>query len=208
VIAQRFRATGEAQQRIVRGLTSDAASIDALRSAIARRAYELDVVALDGFSEAQRALHIWSNELPPRTSVKGEALRVYVEQLDAMLSAIAREHPDHLLVVVSPSGPNPPALPDTPYFQLRDAIAADDPGADDGFVVITGSGTTHRDNPQPAQAIDVVPTVLFAAGLPAARDMDGRVLTDAFDDAFLRAHPLSLIASYEAKEIVVRRGGV
>jgi hypothetical protein len=207
-VAQRFRATGEAQQRIVRGLTSDLGATDALRGAIAQHAYELDVVALDGFSEAQRALHIWSNELPAKSSVKGEALRTYVAQLDAMLAGIAREHPDHLLVVVSPSGPNPPALPDTPYFQLRDAIAADDPGADDGFVVITGSGTTHRDNPRTAQAIDVVPTVLFAAGLPSARDLDGRVLTDPFDDAFLRANPLSLIASYEAKQIVVRRGGM
>jgi hypothetical protein len=83
----------------------------------------------------------------------------------------------------------------------------DDPGADDGFVVITGLGTTHRDNPAAAKVEDIVPTTLFAAGLPAGRDMDGAVLTAAFDDAFLRRNSLSLIATYEAKQIVVRRGG-
>ena len=58
-----------------------------------------------------------------------------------------------------------------------------------------------------ARLPDIVPTVLFAAGLPVARDMDGRVLTDAFDDDFLRRTPLSVIQTYEAKQIVVRRGG-
>ena len=128
-----------------------------------------------------------------------------------MLDALARDYPDHQIVVVSPSGPVPPELPADAYFIIRDAILNDDPGADDGFVLIITSpgvaGTTHRENPASAYVVDVVPTVLFAAGLPVARDMDGRVLTDAFDDDFLRRSPLSVIQTYEAKQIVVRRGG-
>jgi hypothetical protein len=165
------------------------------------------MVALDGFSEAQRALHIYANELPPRTSMKGEALRAYVVQLDALLAALGRDYPDHLLVVTSPCGPAAPPLPVTPYAFAREEFGVDDPGADDGFIVITGLGTTHRDNPAAAKVDDIVPTTLFAAGLPTGRDMDGSVLTQAFDDAFLRRNALSLIATYEAKEIVVRRGG-
>jgi hypothetical protein len=207
LLAARFNGTGNARARILRGLAADAAAINALGHIGAERAAGLTVVDLDGFSEAQRALHIYSNALPARTSMKGEALRAYVGQLDALLAAIARDHPDHLLVVVSPSGPAPPPLPVTPYAFAREAFAVDDPGADDGFVVITGGGTTHRDNPAAAKVEDVVPTVLFAAGLPAGRDMDGSVLTAAFDDAFLRRNALSLIATYEAKEIVVRRAG-
>jgi hypothetical protein len=49
--------------------------------------------------------------------------------------------------------------------------------------------------------------VLFAAGLPVGRDMDGRILTDAFTDETLRRSTLSAIQTYEAERIVVRRGG-
>jgi len=182
--------------------------MNATRRIAADRTIGLDIVALDGFSEAQRALHIYANDLPPRTSMKGEALRAYVVQLDALLAAIGRDYPDHLLVVTSPCGPAPPPLPVTPYAFAREEFGVDDPGADDGFVVITGSGTTHRENPASAKVDDIVPTTLFAAGLPTGRDMDGSVLTAAFDDTFLRRNSLSLIATYEAKQIVVRRGSV
>jgi len=124
-----------------------------------------------------------------------------------MIGELARDYPDHLVVVVSPSGPTPPQLPATAYFIARDVILNEDPGADDGFVLMTGGGTTHRENPASAYVVDVVPTVLFAAGLPVSRDMDGRVLTDAFDDELLRRNPLSMIQTYEAKQVVVRRGG-
>jgi hypothetical protein len=215
LLAGRFDGTGPARARILRGLAADTAAIHSINALAgntlghigAEHAAGLTVVDLDGFSEAQRGLHIYTNDLPARTTMKGEALRSYVGQLDALLAAIARDHPDHLLVVVSPSGPAPPPLPVTPYAFAREAFAVDDPGADDGFVVITGGGTTHRDNPAGAKVEDIVPTVLFAAGLPAGRDMDGSVLTAAFDDAFLRRNALSLIATYEAKEIVVRRAG-
>jgi hypothetical protein len=205
--AQKFSGTGNARTRILHGLASDSDAIETVRHIAADRTIGLDMVALEGFSEAQRALHIYANELPPRTSMKGEALRAYVVQLDALLTAIARDYPDHLLVVTSPSGPTAPPLPVTPYAFAREEFGVDDPGADDGFVVITGAGTTHRDNPAAATVDDIVPTTLFAAGLPAGRDMDGSVLTAAFDDAFLRRNALSLIATYEAKQIVVRRGG-
>jgi hypothetical protein len=207
LFAAKFAGTGNARARILRGLAADTDAINAFRRIAGDRTIGLDVVALDGFSEAQRALHIYANDLPPRTSMKGEALRAYVVQLDALLTAIARDYPDHLLVVTSPSGPAPPPLPVTPYAFAREEFGVGDPGADDGFVVITGLGTTHRDNPASAKVEDIVPTTLFAAGLPTGRDMDGSVLTAAFDDTFLRRNSLSLIATYEAKQIVVRRGG-
>ena len=207
VVSPRFNGTGRARPRILDGLATDQNAVAALRGVASKHASQLDVAALDGFAEAQRALHIYTNVLPAKATVKGAAVRAYVEQLDTMLAALARDYPDHLLVVASPSGPAPPQLPATPYAIVRDVILNDDPGADDGFVLIDGGGTTHRENPASADIPDIVPTVLFAAGLPVARDMDGRVLTDAFDDDFLRRTPLSVIQTYEAKQIVVRRGG-
>jgi Type I phosphodiesterase / nucleotide pyrophosphatase len=205
-IAPRFNGTGAARNAVLDALRRDLAAAGAARNAIASGRYELNVVALQGFETAQRALHIGTNDLPPKTSTRGEAIRAYVEQLDRTLGGLARAFPDHLLLVVSPSGPVPPAPPATVWAIVRDLANVDDPGADDGFVVITGPGATHKDNPASAYEVDVVPTVLFAAGLPVGRDMDGRVLIDAFGEDFIRRSTLSVIQTYEAREIVTRRG--
>ena len=82
-----------------------------------------------------------------------------------------------------------------------------DPGSDDGFLLLSGSGVAHRPNPSAAYVTDVVPTVLFAARLPIGRDMDGHVIREAFADEFLRATTLSAIQTYEAEQVVVKRRG-
>ncbi len=45
--------------------------------------------------------------------------------------------------------------------------------------------------------LDITPTVLYLFGLPAAADMDGRVLEEAINPSFLSAHPPQEIKSYE-----------
>jgi len=207
-VVQRFNGTGRARERIMKGLTSDLSTIEAIREAASNRNLTLVVGALNGFEEAQRAIHIFTNDLPPRSTTKGEVLRAYAEQLDSLLGSIAHQFPDHLVVVVSPSGPVPPPLASTPYAMVRDWIANEDPGADDGFVLMTGVGVAHPAKPTAASPDDVVPTLLYSAGLPIGRDMDGRVLTDAFTDELLRQNALSLVQTYEAKQLIVRRGGV
>jgi len=202
-IVQRLSGAGDATVRIVRGLSADLSAVAALRFAAPR--FPLTIVSLRGFEEAQRAVHIFNNDLPPRSALKGEIVLAYAEQLDAMLQSIANDFPDHLLVVVSPSVA--PKLPATPFALVRDFVIADDPGADDGFVVMAGSGVVHRERPAAAQSVDVVPTILYAAGLPVGRDMDGRVLSDAFSDDVLRSNALTMVQTYEAKQLLVRRGG-
>jgi hypothetical protein len=204
---QRFNGAGAARERIMRGLMSDLSAAEGIRAAASDRNTTLVVGALNGFEQAQRAIHIFTNDLPPRSTMKGEVLRAYAEQLDTLLGSLARQFPDHLLVVISPSGPVAPALATTPYAMFRDWIANEDPGADDGFVLISGAGIAHPVKPSSAAPDDVVPTVLYAAGLPIGRDMDGRVLTDAFADELLRRNALSLVQTYEAKQLLVRRGG-
>lgn len=203
-VAQRFQPTGSARDRILGGLAADRQALAALHDQSARSADALDVVALDGFSEAQRAMHIWRNELPAKDSVNGAALRAYVEQIDRELADVSRDFPDHLLIVVSPSAPAAPELRST-VIELARGFLTSQEGSDDGFVLMTGDVAAHRENPATAYIVDIVPTVLFAAGLPVGRDMDGRVLIDAFDDSFLRRNPLSVIPTYEAKEIELRR---
>lgn len=49
----------------------------------------------------------------------------------------------------------------------------------------------------PPKLSDVAPTVLALMGLPVARDMDGRVLKEIMDPAFLDRHPVTYVDSYE-----------
>jgi hypothetical protein len=202
-LLQRFNGSGDARARIGAGLASDESAVSILD---ATAPLPLNVVALGGYEDAQRALHIFTNDLPPRSTVKGEALRAYAERIDALLASISRRYPDHLLVVVSPSGPVPPPVPDNPVAFLRDFVLPDDRGADDGFLLLAGEGVAPSGpNPKSALAQDLVPTVLYAAGLPVARDMDGQVLADAFTDEVLRSNALSVVQTYEARQLVVRR---
>ena len=196
----RFAATGEARDRVAASLASDLGALAAVRGDTA-----LSAVALDGYEVAQRAMHIYLNELPPRGTAKGDALRGYAQQLDQALGTIARAHPEHLLVICSPSAVVPPELPANVLALARNQLTPSDPGADDGFLLMAGPEAAPRQNPKPAYVTDIVPTVLFAAGLPVGRDMDGRVITDAFTERMLRASSLSAIQTYEAERVVVRR---
>lgn len=202
-VASRFDATGTAKPAITDALAKDLGGLAQIGDDAAFTA-----VAVEGFSAAQRALHIYLNDLPPRGTVRGDALRAYAQQLDRALGDVARAHPDHLLVICSPSAVTPPQLPANAFALARtELFSQSDPGADDGFVLVAGPTAAHRENPRSAYVVDIVPTLLFAAGLPVGRDMDGRVITDAFTDEMLRASSLSAIQTYEAERVVVRRSG-
>ena len=200
VAPERFNATGPARKAITASLASDVAAIEAVDGDAA-----LAAVGVEGFSTAQRALHIYLNELPSRGTTKGDAMRAYVQELDRAIGAVARRYPQHAIVVCSPSAVVPPPLPANVWALAMSFLTPEEPGADDGFVLVAGPAATHRENPAAARVVDVVPTVLFAAGLPVGRDMDGRVLTGAFSDEVLRRSALSVIQTYEAGRVVVRR---
>ena len=49
--------------------------------------------------------------------------------------------------------------------------------------------------------LDIAPTILYLFGLPVARDMEGRVLTELIDEDFARRHGVTYIPSYESLAI-------
>jgi hypothetical protein len=200
--AKRFDTAGPARPQILAALATDLGAAAAVRGDAALTALELD-----GFEAAQRALRVYLNEIPPRGTVKGDAVRAYTQQLDRALADIAHRYPRHLLVICSPSAVTPPRLPANVWALVVDAVTRTDPGADDGFILVAGPNAAHRENPASARVVDVVPTVLFGGGLPIARDMDGRILTDAFTEDVLRRNALSVIQTYEAERVIVRRNG-
>lgn len=67
----------------------------------------------------------------------------------------------------------------------------------DGLVVLRGQGFRPGSVLGRAHLVDLAPTLLYGLGLPVARDLDGTVLTEAFEPAFLARQPLSFVPSYE-----------
>lgn len=67
----------------------------------------------------------------------------------------------------------------------------------DGVLLLLGEGVRAGSRIGSAELVDVVPTLLYGLGFPIARDLDGAVLTNAFEPAFLERQPLTFLPSYE-----------
>ncbi len=103
-----------------------------------------------------------------------------------------------LLAVVSAHGYAPPAgigrLWRTVTGRGLEGLAT---GAPDGLLMLAGEGIQAGELLDRAALVDVMPTLLYAMGLPIARDLDGEVLTGAFENAFLGRRPLTFVPSYD-----------
>ncbi len=195
------------RESVSRSLCSDEYVQRVARGAIDRGDARLVAVTLNGLAEVAQTVGAESNELPPKTSVEGLLLRMTLERIDTFLGSIQTSHPDETLIVVSPSGPRPPGLPSSLMALAFARLLDQELGADDGFFLLAGPSSLARPNPASAEIVDAVPTLLFSAGLPVARDLDGRVFTESFSDDFLRAHSVSVIPTYEAEPLTIRATG-
>jgi hypothetical protein len=128
--------------------------------------------------------------------------------LGELLSQVA---PDTVVLVVSDHGfeasrqlPARKALPklfegpEAERAAMNGMVAVGQSGKHqlDGILIAAG-GPIRKGVAVQATQYDVAPTVLALLGLPVPRDMPGRVLGELLDPAFLAAHPVATIATYE-----------
>jgi predicted AlkP superfamily phosphohydrolase/phosphomutase/Flp pilus assembly protein TadD len=66
-----------------------------------------------------------------------------------------------------------------------------------GIFIAAGPSIRRGELRSPATLYDVAPTILELLGLPVPEDMRGEVLEPALDPAFLTAHPIQRVPSYE-----------
>ena len=66
-----------------------------------------------------------------------------------------------------------------------------------GMFVLAGPGIRRGHRLAGATVYDMLPTILAAAGLPVARDLDGHVLEDAFAPGALGGAALTYVVTYE-----------
>ena len=129
----------------------------------------------------------------------------YYAQLDDFLAALwAQDDGPSILAVVSAYGVDPPG----PWARWqrevsqRAVLGGRFEGSPDGVLLLYGEGIRPGALVIGARLVDLAPTLLYGMGYPVARDFDGQVLTQAFDQRFLGAHPLTFLPSYEAMAAV------
>lgn len=78
----------------------------------------------------------------------------------------------------------------------------------EGMLVMEGGPVRKGVTIPEASVHDIVPTVLHLMGLPAAKDMDGSVITQAFEEGFLQRRPVRTIPTYQyLKKTVIPPAG-
>ena len=138
---------------------------------------------------------------PARSArLAAERMAAYYEQLDALLTAAwSRTAGPRLLAVVSAYGVDPQGGWRRLWGRMAPgtALGGEFLDAPDGAVLLYGAGVRPGALLTGARLVDLAPTLLYGLGFPVARDLDGHVLTAAFDKEFLAENPVTFFPSYE-----------
>lgn len=131
----------------------------------------------------------------------GRALEGYYRRIDAIVAGVLDGGGDGTVVfVTSTHGMDPVSLGER--LRPRSGGGAPRSGTHekgpDGFLFARGPDTRRGHRLGKGSIADAVPTALYALGLPLARDLDGSILTGAFEDTYTFDHPVTVIGSYEA----------
>jgi hypothetical protein len=129
-----------------------------------------------------------------------ERLAAYYTEIDTLLAAVwAHEEGPRLLAVVSAYGVDPQGGWRRIWGQMAPgkALGGEFLAAPDGALLLYGAGVRPGALLTGARLVDLAPTLLYGLGFPVARDLDGQVLTDAFDKGFLARNPVTFFPSYE-----------
>jgi len=192
-----------AEQALAPDLTSLRAA-EVLRSAYAP---PLFVIAFHGYDTAGHAFYRYAHPeafgdvTPEEARRYGRVLVRYASFLGRWVSDLEQGlGAGEVLVVLSGHGLQPTPLWRRLVGVLTGTSVADAShgGAPDGFFLAVGDGIRPGAVVRGASVLDVAPTLLYLMGLPVARDMEGRVLTEIVDEGFAAENPVTFIPSYES----------
>ncbi|HPA51942.1 MAG TPA: alkaline phosphatase family protein [Thermoanaerobaculia bacterium] len=193
------------QARAAAGAARDLGIVGATLAGVPTGPGSVSALVLSGLSGPARAL---GPAADPRryfgvsrreTDAAEKALLAYYRFLDDTLGdLLEREGRERTLCVFAPAsfGPAPPLTALLDLLRGRAPVASPD-GGDDGFLVLWGSGIRAGVRLTSADVVDLAPTLLALAGEPIARDMDGRVLAEAFDDRFSQGTSIPVVETFE-----------
>jgi hypothetical protein len=132
--------------------------------------------------------------------VAAERVAAYYALLDDLLAEVwQREQGPRLLAVVSAHGTGSPGGWRRIWGQVArsSTLGGEFQEGPDGALILYGEGIRPGALLTGARLVDVAPTLLYGLGFPVSRELDGQVLTAAFDKRFLARNPVAFFPSYE-----------
>jgi hypothetical protein len=143
----------------------------------------------------------WGLVAPEGAEARARALRAYYRFLDDTLAdVLEREGRERTICLFAPVGWGPPTTAEAVVrFVLGRVPEAGPDAARDGFVLLSGAGVRSGVRLTSAGVLDLAPTLLVLAGEPLARDMDGRVLAEAFDERFAEVASVPVVTTFEPR---------
>jgi predicted AlkP superfamily phosphohydrolase/phosphomutase len=139
----------------------------------------------------------------------GQVIDRYADMLAQWVADAAQSlRSEEILIVVSGYGMRPAPFWRRPFSGLTGdpTASGSHAGAPEGFLMAVGDGVKAGAVLDRASVLDVAPTILYLMGLPVARDMEGRVLTELLEEDFARTHPVTFIPSYESLAVTPLAG--
>ncbi len=183
---------------------SNARVADVLRQAYAPSFF---MMAFHGYDKAGHQFYRYAhpeafgNVSPDEARRYGHVLSGYTALLGRWVLDLEKTlQPGDVLVVLSGHGLTPTPL----WRRLLGVLSGTEVGAAShadapaGVFVAVGGPVRAGAGLGAASVLDVAPTLLYLMGLPVARDMEGRVLSEAIDAGFASDHPVTFIPSYES----------
>jgi hypothetical protein len=173
---------------------------------------QLFVLTMDGLEEVQTYFYKFgvpdaTGDISPDEIQKyGTVIERYYQYYDQVISKYtAAMKEDEILIVCSPYGVEP-----LPFWKRlvewvlgNSDVSSDHERSPDGAVFVYGRGVARGRSADGMRLADIAPTLLYYAGLPVAKDMDGSVRTTLFTREFKEENPLFTISSYE--DVTVRK---
>lgn len=193
-----------ARRTTLAGAASDLAVVGAALGTAPQGPSNILVLVLSGAETVARSFgaaddpHYWGLPVPD-AEAKARALKAYYVFLDDLLrDLLEREGRDRTICVFSPAsfGPPPPLDAVAAFLRAEPPEAGPEAG-DDGFILLQGWGIREGVRLTSAHVLDLAPTLLVLSGEPMARDVDGRVLAEAFDERFSRRTSIPIVTTFE-----------
>jgi Type I phosphodiesterase / nucleotide pyrophosphatase len=167
----------------VEGIMRRSAELDALQLAIAREVssptHDLVCTYLPGLDVIQHALLNTSEGAalaPSALAGRLAALEAYYVFLDGLLSASVQPGPGELVLILTSRGRVETPTP--------------------GLFIARGSIANTRAREAVARPIDVMPTMLYALGVPISQELKSRPIVELFSPEFARRYPVRTVSRY------------